>query len=126
MLTIAVLWYDKTAPESTPASRHAPARSNRQTEIRVNNLERRVRAHIIHRLRDNYSAPDADDIAVALGVSPDMVVAALRALADAHRLALLPGSDRVWMIHPFRGGDGFRRPRRRAWRWYANCVWDGL
>ena len=55
-----------------------------------------------------------------------MVVAALRALADAHRLALLPGSDRVWMIHPFSAVATDFVVRAAGRRWYANCVWDGL
>ncbi|MBP6015536.1 MAG: hypothetical protein KA586_02365 [Candidatus Promineofilum sp.] len=92
----------------------------------MNDLERRVRAHIIHRLWDNHPAPDAATISATLGVSRDAVVAALRALADTHRLALFPGSDKVWMAHPFSAVATDFVVRSAERQWYANCVWDGL
>ena len=92
----------------------------------MNDFQRRVRAHIIQRLRDNHPAPGPNDIAAEMSVSRDAAVAALRALADAHRLALLPGSDEVWMIHPFSAVATDFVVRAAGRQWYANCVWDGL
>ena len=53
-------------------------------------------------------------------------MAALRSLADAHRLALVPGTTLVWMAHPFSAvaSDFVVHIGDRSW--YANCVWDGL
>lgn len=61
-----------------------------------------------------------------LGVDQTQVSQALRALADEHRLALHPGTDRLWMAHPFSAvpTDFLVHIDNRSW--YANCVWDGL
>ena len=53
-------------------------------------------------------------------------MSALHALADAHRLALIPGTDSVWMAHPFSAVESDFIVRIGDRRWYANCVWDGL
>jgi hypothetical protein len=60
-----------------------------------------VRAHIIQQLRDTSTAPSVAEIARHVGASQREARAALHALADAHRLVLLPGTDSVWMAHPF-------------------------
>ena len=92
----------------------------------MDTLERRVRASVIHSLRDTSRVPPTAAIAASLDESESAVSAALRALADEHRLVLIPGTDSVWMAHPFSAvatdflviiGDR---------QWYANCVWDGL
>jgi len=92
----------------------------------VNALQRQVRAAVITALADSAQAPSAASVAANLDVSEPDVVSALHTLADEHRLALLPGTDSVWMAHPFSAvptdflvGVGERR-------WFANCVWDGL
>ncbi len=51
---------------------------------------------------------------------------ALRSLADEHRLVLLPGTDSVWMAHPFSAVATDFVVRIGDRTWYANCVWDGL
>ncbi len=92
----------------------------------MDGFERQVRATVIRALRDTGVAPDAAAIGGILGVPTSRVSAALRKLADEHRLVLVPGTDRVMMAHPFSGiatdflvtiGEG---------TWFANCVWDGL
>jgi hypothetical protein len=89
-------------------------------------FERRVRAAVIHGLRDAGSAPATAEIATRLGAPEADVVAALHALADAHRLALVPGTDRVWMAHPFSNVETDCVVRIGERRWFANCAWDGL
>lgn len=92
----------------------------------MNAFERLVRSSVIQSLRDTSRAPAAAALAASLGESESAISAALRALADAHRLVLIPGTDSIWMAHPFSAvatdflviiGDR---------QWYANCVWDGL
>jgi len=92
----------------------------------VTELERRVRVHVIRALFDTSAAPSSADVASALGTTTDAVRAALRTLADAHRLVLAPGTDAVWMAHPFsaRPTDFVVSTSGRSW--WANCVWDGL
>jgi hypothetical protein len=92
----------------------------------MNRFERLVRAAVIGALRDTASAPSAAALAASLGAPESAVTAALHALADAHRLALLPGTDAVWMAHPFSGVPTDFIVTINGRRWFANCAWDGL
>jgi hypothetical protein len=92
----------------------------------VDAFERQVRASVIQTLRDTGEAPTAASIGNTLGVEEPRVTAALRSLADEHRLVLVPGTDRVMMAHLFSGvaSDFLVTIGERTW--FANCVWDGL
>ena len=92
----------------------------------MNTFERLVRARVIQALRDTSVAASVADLASVLGVDQAQVRQALLALADEHRLALRPGTDRVWMAHPFSAVQTDFLVRIDGRDWYANCVWDGL
>lgn len=92
----------------------------------MNRLERLVRASVMFSLRDTSRAPSTASIAASLGVSESVVSTALHALADKHRLVLIPGTDSVWMAHPFSGVATDFSVTIGDRRWFANCVWDGL
>ncbi len=89
-------------------------------------FERAVRATVIQTLRDTGEAPTTAAIAGLLGSDESRVSLALDALADQHRLVLVPGTNQVMMVHPFSGvaSDFLVTIGERTW--YANCVWDGL
>lgn len=89
-------------------------------------FERQVRATVIQMLRDTGEAPKAAGIGGTLGVEESRVSAALRVLADEHRLVLVPGTDRVMMAHPFSGIASDFLVTIGGRTWFANCVWDGL
>ena len=92
----------------------------------MNPFERRVRAQVIHALRDTSRAPSPEEIAAALHASTAAIRQALRTLAEQHRLVLVPGADAVWMAHPFSAVETDFVVHIGPRRWYANCVWDGL
>ncbi len=92
----------------------------------MNPIERRVRAHVINRLCATSAAPSVADISVALEIPSADVAASLRSLAGQHRLVLRPGSEAIWMVHPFSGIETDFVVNAMGRRWYANCVWDGL
>lgn len=92
----------------------------------MNSVERAVRAHVIQTLHTASVAPDVAETAAALEIAPSRVVEALHALADQHRLVLLPGTDAVWMAHPFSAIATNFVVHAAGQQWYANCVWDGL
>jgi hypothetical protein len=92
----------------------------------VDAFERQVRAIVIQALRDTGEAPTAASIGNTLGVEESRVTAALRSLADEHRLVLVPGTDRVMMAHPFSGIASDFGVTIGGRTWFANCVWDGL
>jgi alkylmercury lyase-like protein len=77
-------------------------------------------------MRDHGEPPSPGDTATAVGVTEAGVRIALHALADEHRLVLVPGTDAIWMAHPFSGVDTDVLVRVGDRRWFANCVWDGL
>jgi hypothetical protein len=92
----------------------------------VDAFERRVRAAVYASFRDEAAAPSVARLGVELAASREDVVAALHALADQHCLVLLPGTDSVWMAHPFSGIETDFRVTVGTRRWFANCAWDGL
>jgi hypothetical protein len=92
----------------------------------MDSFERSLRALVLARLRDSGEAPTHGELAAALGVPEGSIRGALHALAAEHRLALVPGTDRVWMAHPFSALPSDFLVTIRDRRWYANCVWDGL
>lgn len=92
----------------------------------MNPFERLVRASVIQALRAFSRAPSSAEIAKCLGATESAASSALRALADAHRLVLIPGTDAVWMAHPFSAVETDFVVRIGERRWFANCAWDGL
>lgn len=92
----------------------------------MDTFERRVRAVVIQWLRDYSRAPTVDEISGKVEAGQSRVVAALRSLADQHRLVLVPGTEAVWMIHPFSAVATDDVVTIGARSWFANCVWDGL
>jgi len=92
----------------------------------MNPFERLVRAVVIQTLRDTGFAPSVAQLAAKLDASESDVSSALHSLAQQHRLALVPGTDKVWMAHPFSGVETDFVVSIGERRWFANCVWDGL
>lgn len=89
-------------------------------------FERLVRASVIQSLRDTSRVPPKATIAASLGANESAVSSALHSLADEHRLVLVPGTDTVWMAHPFSGVATDFSVAIGDRQWFANCVWDGL
>jgi hypothetical protein len=92
----------------------------------VNPIERRVRAHLINSLFDAGTAPGVADVSAALEIPQADVSASLRSLAGRHLLVLQPGSDAIWMLHPFSGVETDFVVNAKGRTWFANCGWDGL
>lgn len=92
----------------------------------MNDFERQVRASIYTSFREQSRPPSPSDLSDSLGASPEEVSAALRNLAEEHCLVLLPGTESIWMAHPFSGIETDFVVTVGDRRWFANCVWDGL
>ena len=92
----------------------------------MNAFKRILRATVIQSLRDTGRAASVAELAVRLGAGMHEVSRALHALAAEHRLVLVPGTDSVWMAHPFSGVPTDFVVTAGERRWFANCVWDGL
>jgi hypothetical protein len=92
----------------------------------VNPFERQLRASIYASFRDNSTPPTVATLASTLSASPGAVATALHNLADEHCIVLLPGTESVWMAHPFSGVETDFVVTIGERRWFANCMWDGL
>lgn len=89
-------------------------------------FDRQVRAQIFQMFLSGARVADARSIADSRGWDPDDVSHALNRLEAEHRLALVPGADRVAMAHPFSGVETPYRSEVGSRWWYANCAWDSL
>lgn len=92
----------------------------------MNDFERHVRAAVYTSFREQSRPPSTAELSDTLGASPGEVSAALRNLAEEHCLVLVPGTESIWMAHPFSGIETNFVVTIGDRRWFANCVWDGL
>ena len=89
-------------------------------------LDRDVRFEVYRHFAETGRAPTAEVLAAALRVPEREVRQSLRRLADAHLLALSPGTALVWMAHPFSAVPTDFSVRAGGRRYWANCAWDAL
>jgi hypothetical protein len=70
--------------------------------------------------------PRVDELARTLAASPDAVRSALIDLQEYHGVVLHPGTQEVWVAHPFSAAPTnfwVRTPRVACW---ANCAWCAM
>ena len=70
--------------------------------------------------------PSVDEVAAQFGCSRDRARAALRALADDHGAVLQPGSDEIWIVHPFSAAPTTCVVKSGDCAWWGNCAWCSL
>jgi len=85
-----------------------------------------VRVEIYRSFVEDGSAPSPDALAATLGMSREDVSLAVRELADHDVIALQPGSDRLWLAHPFAATPSPFVVEAGRRRWDAICVWDAF
>jgi hypothetical protein len=86
----------------------------------------RVRDTVYAAMLERGRPPTPAAVSVTLGVSPDVVTAALEQLHDRHALFLSPGTHKVRMAHPFSGVPTAFRVTAGGRQYWANCAWDAL
>ena len=62
-----------------------------------------VRVYIYQTFAKHALPPTASEIAEHFGFSNAEVQQSLDRLAEAHQIALAPGTPNIWMAHPFSG-----------------------
>src|SRR5215210_7206630 len=92
----------------------------------MNTFERQVRAAVYASFRDRSAPPSMAELSDALSASREEVSAALHNLAAEHCIVLAPGTESIWMAHPFSGIETDFAVMIGGRQWFANCVWDGL
>jgi hypothetical protein len=87
---------------------------------------RDVRVEIYRSFIEDGRAPTGADIARRLDVSTANVIAAFHRLHKDDVIALAPGTDLIWLAHPFCALDAPFRVRSGSDRWDGICIWDAL
>jgi alkylmercury lyase-like protein len=85
-----------------------------------------VRVEIYRSFVEDGSAPSPDDLAATLGMSREDVGIAVHELAEHDVIELQPGSDRLWLAHPFASTPSPFVVEAGRRRWDAICVWDAF
>jgi hypothetical protein len=71
-------------------------------------------------------APSPAELATSLAMAEQDVIEALRSLAGDDVIALQPGTDQIWLAHPFCALDAPFVVSAEDRRWDAICIWDAL
>lgn len=71
-------------------------------------------------------APSAAELAERFGVARARVSAALQELQEYHGVVLHPGTDDIWVAHPFSNAPTSFLVRTQNMEWWGNCAWCSL
>ena len=71
-------------------------------------------------------APEASEIAAAIGVTLEQAAELMQALADAHVIVLEPGASRIRFAAPFANLETGFRVTANGRTWFAPCAWDAF
>ena len=85
-----------------------------------------VRVHVYGSFIARGRPPMPLETAKALRMDVADVLSALRRLHDDDVIVLLPGTDFVWLAHPFSALAAPFRVVAGDMRWDAICIWDAL
>lgn len=94
--------------------------------VRMNAVDQVVRASVFRLLVAGSQEVTASEVADSTGVAVNEVTGSLGRLADAHRLVLGAGRQRVVMAHPFSSVQTGYRAEVGERSWWANCAWDAF
>ena len=86
-------------------------------------LAGRLHHLIIDGLLTRGAAPSNAEMAQALGLSDDAVVAGLQVLSDIHGVVLHPDRPEPWVIHPFALSPTATWVATAGRGWWAPCLW---
>ena len=71
-------------------------------------------------------APSAQELSERFGVDRRQIRKALDDLAEYHGVVLHPGSDEIWVVHPFSTAPTGFLVRAGEMEWWGNCAWCSL
>ena len=85
-----------------------------------------VRVAIYEGFIEHGRAPTNEEIGRHLGLRLDEVRGGLNELAASDVIAFHPGTEDLWLAHPFCATDGPFTVAAGSRRWDAICIWDAL
>lgn len=89
-------------------------------------LDSAVHAEILRVLIDRGFAPTLDELAARLRTPSTEIVASLRRLEANHGVVLHPGSNELWVVHPFSTTPTLFWVAAGERGWWAPCAWCAL
>jgi hypothetical protein len=81
---------------------------------------------IISFFLEHQRPPTVRDIALRFRCDEAAARLGLRALAENHGVVLHPGSDEIWVAHPFSAAPTTCVVRSGSRTWWGNCAWCSL
>ena len=85
-----------------------------------------VRVELYRSFIDEQRAPEAGEKADRLRISLGDVRSSLRDLAKSDVIAFVPGTEDLWLVHPFCARPASFKVAAHERKWDAICVWDAL
>lgn len=85
-----------------------------------------LRLAVYHHIVATGEAPSVLELATVTGESESWVVAGLHRLGAHHHLAMAPGSNAIWMAHPFSAVPTTFPVETDQCRYWGNCAWDAF
>jgi len=89
-------------------------------------IDIKVRAEVYDFTMRTGTPPSSAEVAQALSLDGNIILAAFRRLADAHVLVLKPDSGEVLMANPFSAVPTPFLVETEKFSAYGNCIWDAL
>ena len=89
-------------------------------------LQPRVRLFIFEHFLEHAAPPVVEQVMARFSLSRATATDALRDLAAARHIALVPGTDRILMAFPFSAIATPFRVTVGGRAYFANCAWDAL
>src|ERR1700730_13252730 len=89
-------------------------------------LDARVRAQVYEITMRTGAPPTSGEVARAMSLSGEAVLASFHRLADAHVLVLKPDTAEILMANPFSAVPTPFLVETKELSAYGNCIWDAL
>ncbi len=86
-------------------------------------LDGALHAEVIASFIDRGHAPSRSELAAALAADPSEVGLVLQRLAAGHGLVLHPGTQAIWIAHPFSTSPTTVCVTHGDSTWWAPCMW---
>ena len=85
-----------------------------------------VRVEVYRAFVEEGRAPQMKDVSARLRLPLQLVTESLRELADDHVIAFVPGTEDLWLAHPFCANPAPFEVSDGRRSWDAICIWDAL
>jgi hypothetical protein len=89
-------------------------------------MPERLHYLLIRHVIDTGYAPDLERLASLAGLSKEETERGLSQLREMHGVILVPGSTKVWSLHPFALMPTQFWVESKRGGWWANCAWCSL